>query len=571
MATLPNPDETQRVSPNAKSSVSSYNPVIDSQASVQLGNTISTIANQEIERIDTLKAQDAETELMRAELDLGEQYKAVKGGDVLKPEFHKGFKDRYNDAAKQIESKLSTQQQKARFQEIMKRRSVGFDAGRITYAMGESERFEKDQHNARVQVLTDTAAAQYANPEVIAATAMQLEDEIVKWGKRQGMSDPNIAQAFAKETKGNFYAALIDKALTDNDTSTANSLYAASKGLLSAEQSRSFSNQLKVGNDFKEGQTLAVKAQQMVAEGKSLAEVELFVATASTPGAYTAAQTIFGNLQQANTKAQAEAFGSVLEMYHTSGSNSVAKAKVLGSREYAKLDPAQRVKVIDYLEADVQQDKTQARADIQFGWAAENQAETRANRKEANAEKALNRKYKSPEAMAKFNSSFKNLENVSVQELYALTTDIGITNVNHLIAAKKNIEAGNKPLELDKALLEAAMPPELKKDTKEANVDAYNGFVKSALMEWQANNPGKKPTLEEQKAIARSANSEYTVPGRFGGFFGDNTYKAYEPVPEKRKAEATEKRAIISAAAAKGRTLTPAQVDEIYKRSLTQE
>jgi hypothetical protein len=566
MALLPNPDETQRVAPRAKSSISSYNPTIDSQADVQLGNTVSDLANKEIARIDDLKAADAETELMRTELELGEQYKGVKGGDVLKPEFHDGFKARYNDAAKQIESTLSTPAQKARFQELAKRRSVGFDAGRISYAMGEAENFEKVQHTSRVQVLTDTAAAQYANPEVIATTAMQLEDEIVKWGKRRGMSDPAVAQAFARETKGNFYTALIEKALVDNDTTTANSLYAASKGLLSTEQSRAISNQLKVGNDFKEGQTLAIQAQKMVAEGKSAAEVELFVATATTPGAYTAAQTIFGNLQQANDKAQAESFGTVLEMYHASGSNGQAKAKVLGSQEYAKLDPVQRVKVIDYLEADVQQDKQQARADIQFGYTVENQREARANRAEANAEKALNKKYKSPEAMAKFNSQFSSLENTSVQQLYALSPEIGITNVNHLIAAKKNIEAGDKPLALDKDLLDAAMPSELKKDKKAASVDAYNGFVKSALMEWQANNPGKKPTLEEQKAIARSANSEYTLPGRF---YGETTYKAYEAPPEKRATEAAEKRAIISAAAARGKTLTPKEVNEIYTRSLT--
>jgi hypothetical protein len=570
MATLPNPDETQRVAPNARSSVVSYNATIDSEAMVRQGHIISTIADREIQRIDTLKAQDAETELMRAELELGEQYKSVKGGDVLKPEFHKGFKERYNDTAKQIQSTLSTPQQKARFQEIMKRRSVGFDAGRITYAMGEEERFEKDQHVARIQVLTDTAAAQYANPDVIASTAMQLEDEIVKWGKRQGMTDPNMAQAFAKETKGNFYAALIDKALTDNDTSTANSLYAASKGLLSAEQSRSFSNQLKVGNDFKEGQTLAVQAQQMVAEGKSLAEVELFVATASTPGAYTAAQTIFGNLQQASKKEQDVAFGTVTRMFHDGGSDLAAKIKVLDSPEFRKLTDAQRTAFYDYTDTDLRQDITQRRADIQFGWAAEANAEARVSRAEAKTERALNKKYKSPEAMAKFNRSFSNLKNTSVEELYALSPDIGITNVNHLVSAKKNIEAGNKPLELNKALLEAAMPPDLKKDSKEAKRDAYIGYAKAALMEWQANNPGKTPTLEQEKAIMSSANAEYTVPNRWVSGNVDK-YSVMDELPSRNTGEATAKRDILRAAAAKGKTLTPAQVDVIYKRSLTQE
>lgn len=563
MATLPNPDELARVAPNPKRSVSQYNPTVDSQADIALGNTVVDIATREIKRIDDLKASDAETELMRKELELGEQYKGVKGGDVLKPEFHKGYKERYEDSVKQIESTLSTPAQKARFQELAKRRSVGFDASRITYAMGEAEQFEKIQHGSRIQVLTDTAAAQYANPEVIASTATQLDNEIVKWGISRGMTDPAVAQAYAREVKGNFYSALIEKALVDNDTTTANSLYAASKGLLSTEQSKSISNQLKVGNDFKEGQTLAIAAQKMVQEGASAAEVELFVANASSPGAYSAAQTIYGNLQQANKQAQDEAFGGVLEMYHQSGSNGKAKAKVLGSREYAKLSPDQRVKVIDYLEADVQQDKTQARADIQFGWASE-------DRKEAKVTKAREKKYNSDAAMATFAQAIMdpNLKDKTRAEIWSLAPEIGVANVGKILTEHKSVNEDAKPLTMDKDLLEAAKPSELKKDSKTAKGDAYDGFAKAALMDWQANNPGKKPTLEEQKAILRSANSEYNLPGRA---WGTNTYKVYEEVPEKRSAEAAEKRAIIQAAAAKGKNLTAAEVDKIYQLSQTKK
>lgn len=561
MPILPNPEEFTRVTPNPNRGVAQYSPNASSQADVELGNTITNLANKEIDRLDTLKAADAETELMRKELELGEAYKGVKGGDVLKPEFHKGFKQRYEDSAKQIESTLSTPAQKARFQQLAKRRSVGFDAGRISYAMGETEQFEKVQHLSRVQVLTDTAASQYANPDVIASTAMQLESEIVKWGVRQGMSDPAVAAAYSKEVKGNFYSALIDKALVDNDVTTANSLYAASKGFLSTAQSKAISSQLKVGNDFKEGQELAIKAQAMVSEGKSAAEVELFVATATTPGAYNAAQTIFTNLQQANKQEQDEAFGGVLEMYHQSGSNGKAKARVLGSAEYRKLTPDQRVKVIDYLEADVRQDVTQARADIQFGWASE-------DRKDAKVIKERERKYNSNEVMATFAKTITdpNLKDKTRAEIWAMAPEIGSANVAKVLAEQKILVDGTKPLTLDKDLLEAAMPPDLKKDKKAANVDAYNGFVKSALLEWQANNPGKKPTVEEQKAIARSANSEYTIPGRF---YGETTIKAYEELPARRTDEAKEKRAIIQAAAAKGTTLTPAQVERIYQRSLT--
>jgi hypothetical protein len=110
------------------------------------------------------------------------------------------------------------------------------------------------------------------------------------------------------------------------------------------------------------------------------------------------------------------------------------------------------------------------------------------------------------------------------------------------------------------------MPADLKKDSKTAKKDAYLGFVQEAAMEWQSANPGKTPTLEDQKAIARSANAQFTLPGRV---FGTNTYSTGDTnIPN--TAESRAKRDIIKAATAKGKTLTPEQVDAVYRRSLQQ-
>lgn len=568
MPRLPNPDEFNRVAPTPSRGVSSYNPTVASDADARLGQQIKQIADNETKRLDDLKAEDAETELMRKELELGEAYKSVRGGDVLKPEFHEGFKQRYNDAVTGIESTLSTPAQKARFKELAKRRSVGFDANRISYAMSEAEQFEKAQHSARIDVLTETATAQYANPNVVASTALQLEDEIVKWGVRQGMNDPAIAAAYSKEVKGNFYGSVIQKAIIDNDMSTANSMYAAAKPFLSNQQSAAIANQLKVGNDYQEGQKLAVEAQRMVTEGKSMAEVELFVATASTPGAYSAAQTIFTNLQQANAKAQAEQYGSVLEMFHTNGSDSLARQRVLNSIEFKMLPDEQRTKARDYMEADVQQDKAQRRADIQFQWSSENQAEAREDRAERRIDRERARKYRSDSSMALFYKTISdpNLKKKSRTEIYAMASEIGIDNVNKILSEHNfQTTAGNKPITIDKALLDAATPAEFKKTEKEAQADAYQGFVQEAILGWREANPGRQPTAEEQKAILRAANAEYTMPGRA---FGTNSFTAYDEIPSYRTDEATAKRDILRAAASKGQTLTPTQVENIYRRSL---
>lgn len=567
MAILPNPEELQRVAPRPNRTVAGYQPGIEADANTQLGNKIAAMAEAETQRLDAVMADDAETKLMQKELELQQEYQQVKGEGVMTPDFHRSYQDKYNAFKEEISRGLSTPAQRNRFETTAGRRSIGFDAHRVSYAMGEAERFEGVQHESRIKVLTDTATAQYANPAAVASANAQLNDEIVKWGVKQGMSDPDIAAAYSKKVNGNFYSALIEQALINNDTSTANTLYAASSRFLSEEQNRSISSQLKVGNDYTEGQRIAVEAQAMVVAGKPMAEVELFVAKARTPGAYNAAQTIFTNLQQANAKAQAEALGSVTRMYHESGSNTGAKQKVLGSAEFKRLTDEQRTKVYDYIDADLQQDKSQVRADIQFQWSRESHQDAVLARKDAAVARAEAKKYKSPEVMAEFAKTItdKNLKNKSRDEIWGMAPTLGISNVEKILSEHETLSKGAKSISLDKDLVKQGMPPEGFKNKQTAA--AYEGTVKTLTMEWEAQHPGKQPTLEESKAIIRAANTEYSISSKWFG----SDYMMYDepPTKEAHAAEAAAKRDIIRDAALKGKTLTTKQIDEIYVKSLS--
>ena len=538
MALLPNPDEIQRVNPNPSGTVASYTSGLQSQADTQMGQQITQMADQEIQRLDTLKADDAETALMRKELELQTEYDKVKGGDVLTPDFHQSSQDAYKQSIQEIEGGLATPSQKARFQQIAKRRAVSFDARRTAYAMGEADKYEGVVYDSRINAISQNATANYSKPDVVAASMLDLESAFSKEMIRKGMTDPAILTTGLKTLRGNFYSGLIDRALTDNDIASANATYAASRSLLSDEQKRSFESRMKPAYDFAEGQKLATEAQGMLMSGKTLQDVEMYVTkNSSSPGAYNAAQTIFTNLQQANAKATAEAEGSVLMMYHTSGSPVQAKTKVLQSQEYARLTPSQQAKAIDYMDTDIQQKKAQTRADVQFGWSQEEHTDAKARKKEEN-------KYKTPEAMAAFSKAITdpNLKEKSRNEIWAMSSTIGPTLVEKVLSEQTTLINQEKPISIDKDILEAAKPADLKKDTKTDKNDAYDGYVKAATLEWQVAHPGKRPTLEEQQAIARSANSEYTVQG---SLWGTTTLKAYEKPPEgKRASEAQAKRDI---------------------------
>lgn len=578
MAQLPDPNELARVAPRAKGSVSSYQPNAATEADIALGNTIATLADREINRLDELKATDAETQLMRKELELQTEYANTKGGDVLKPDFHSTYQDRYKQNVEELSNSLSTPAQRAKFKQYADRRGVSFDASRISYAMGEADKYETQVFTSRLEAVTDNATANYAKPDVVAASVLELENTFAKEMIRKGVSDPAILSTELKALRGNFYSRLIDRALVDNDTVAANATFAAARGLLSDEQKKTFEARLRPANDFAEGQKLAAEAQSMLAAGKNMQEVEMFVAkNSTTPGAYNAAQTIFTNLQQANAKAQAESKGTVLMMFHSTGNPVQGKVKVLQSQEYQRLSPTQQVEALDYMDADIQQQKQQQRADIQFGWsaqshrwAAESHADAVTARREAKIEKAKVAKYNTPEVMAEFSRMVTDprLKDKSRQEIWAASEKIGPTLTAKLLAEQELLTKQAKPLTINKELLEASKPPSLKKDKRTAENDAYDGYVKSALMDWQVANPGKTLTPEQERALLQSANAVYTTAGRFF----NSTRKVYEPLPEGREAsEAAIKQGILKAAARRAITLTPAQVDAKYKEYLSKQ
>lgn len=571
MAILPNPEELTRVAPRPSRTVAGYQPGIEAEANTQLGNKITALAEAETQRLDAIMADDAETKLMAKELELQQEYSQIKGEGVLKPDFHQSFQDKYKAYKEEISRGLSTPAQRNRFETTAGRRAVGFDAHRVSYAMGEAERFKGVQHESRIKVLTDTAIAQYANPAAIAAANLQLNDEIVKWGVEQGMSDPDIAAAYSKKVNGNFYSALIEKALANDAVSTANILYAASSSMLSQEQDSSISRRLKIGNAFAIGGTLVEEAKAALDKGVPLEQVEMdLVKKAKTHGAeaYQAAQVMFGNVLQARDRETKENYGRTMLLYEKLGSKASLLPQIMKSEEFSRLSPSAQENVINAIKMDNRQDISDARSASAERRAAINFSQGQADRKEEKALRDEQKRLNSPEMMAKFNaiiSDRKGLKALSEEALWGMTKDIGLDKVRLLAAEHAKLNKGVASVKLDPALVKQGMPPEGFKNKQTAA--AYEGTVKTLTMEWEAQNPGKKPTLEESKAIIRAANTEYNISSKW--FNNDYTMYDEPPTKEKHAAEAAAKRDIIRDAALKGKTLTTKQIDEIYVKSLS--
>jgi len=573
MALLPNPDELQRVTPQPSSGVASYTPDAVDAAQISQGQQISQMAAQETAKLDQLKTTDAETQLMQKELDLKTEYSGIKGGGVLMTDFNQNSQDQYKGSVQSITDSLATPAQKAQFQQIAARRAVAFDAGRISYAMGEAYRFRGQVYIDRLGAIEATAMASYTQPDVVAQSMLSLEDTYAKEMVRLGVSDPDMLSQGLAALRSDFYSKILTHELANNDTASANATFAAAGNLLTDQQKQAFADRLKPANDFAEGQKLAVQAQSMIASGKPLTEVELTLTkSATTPGAYNAAKTIFNNLEQANDKAQAQAEGSVLMLYHQSGNPVAAKAAVLGSQQFQSLTPMQQSKVYDYMGTDERQDIMQNRQDVQFGqsqkqfaWSQTSHAHEMQNWKDEDANRAEAAKYKTPQAMASFYGAITDptLATKSHAEIWGkYGPTIGPALTAKVIDEFDTVVKQQKPLELDDDILEAAKPAGLKKNITEANNDAFKGFVKSSLMDWQAQHPGKAPTPDDQRAIAASANTTY----------GENHWYAPSPAPAYQGPPSDWVQKLqTSSSKINGKPLTDAQVQTAWrKRALSQ-
>lgn len=559
MPRLPTLDDLDRVRAQPSGAIVSGRTGDVARAAQSAGAEIEALASQEVERLDTLKITEAETALMRAELELEQEYKQVKNGGVLQPDFHRTFQDRYKSAAERASGLLSTPAQKAKFGQVVGRRGVGFDAGRVSYAMGEAEQYKKVVFESRAEAIIDKGATVYKDPTELSRASLELEDFYSRAMVEEGITDVVVLETGLKDLRQKFWGRAIEQAINNNDVSTATTLFAGARGMLTQEQQRAYGNTLDSANATQLGTTIAREAYDMLQAGANPAKVELYVMerAGSSKEAYSAAQAGLTNIREAETRARAEQKGTLLEQFSKQGANARARASIMASPEFHRLSPIVRGELSEYMREQAEQ--------------ATDRAYTLQQRARAAEEDRIKAKYRSPEVLAAFYREITNpaLKDKSRQEIWSMTPDIGPDLVSKLLTEHDKQLSGQKPITLDKTIIEAAKPPSLKKDKKAAQNDAFEGYIREATAEWEAQNPGKKPGVEEQKAIARSALTEYNISGRY---YGTTTLKAYENpegvTKDARMPEAEWKRAYIRHVAAvdPGRKtpVTPEEIDAKY-------
>jgi len=104
--------------------------------------------------------------------------------------------------------------------------------------------------------------------------------------------------------------------------------------------------------------------------------------------------------------------------------------------------------------------------------------------------------------------------------------DLGATGIKEMqnIASNMMQGTGKYKIGFDEKIMRDAIPPALLSSGAKEKRNAFEGLQHEAMIQWRKDNPGKQPTLDEQKAVARAANAEFVVVNRF---VNDNV-KAFE-------------------------------------------
>lgn len=506
---------------------------------------IDRMAEAERRRLDAVKVEAARNGLRWGitELTVGPEGYIAKGqgGNVLDKAYLAKYTKSYDQAVDSYRATLSTPEQKAEFESTAATDRLTYTNGLLTHTLRETDKYETTVYANRLASNVAAAAAQYRNPKATEGAVGDVLSATVAEMDKQGVLDPTLRDATVRNNTGAVYASAALKAVSDGDVAFAQAYLQEHKGHMTPEQAAQVEAKLKPTADFASGKALGLQAYEMRKAGVSRSEVEVFLTVnAPSPGAYSTAQSVATQFQQADREEEAETSGVVYEAFSLGGATRKVMNDLLGSREYLDLSDKQQGELAKYMTQHVKATEAEGRG-----------AADRAATKQAN----------SPEAYSLFADTITKPDFISMTpaQIYALAPQIGPALTGKLVVEHKALKQGVAKFAIDKDILNEAIPPELLQSKNKDKLNTFRGITESALAEFKTKNPGKIPTADEQKGIARSALKEYT---EVRDYWFDKTYKLYEVTP---KIRASWDAQLVAAAAAKGKKLTPAQIERAWQ------
>lgn len=242
MARLPTADDLGYTAPRSQRTVNSYDvsrplgPNLDvqdlaaedrgGQMLQQAGAKLSDLYRVEMDKIDTLKAEDALNKIKQARLDMTMGDKGayqVKGGNVLTPDYMSGYRTKFDASVEGITSGL-TPQQRAKLKPHADREGMGMQSDILRHSMSESEKYQGIVEKGRIDTITNIGVRVAADPIAFERQLVDMNALVEARAKRLGLRTDNPEDKYAlialqREVQSPLLAGAITQVLSDKSAS----------------------------------------------------------------------------------------------------------------------------------------------------------------------------------------------------------------------------------------------------------------------------------------------------------------------------------------------------------------
>lgn len=315
-----------------------YSPIAQGVQSFQRGAQI--MVNRERERVDTAAVMDADNQLTKWQQQamFGEQgVYTRKGQNALN--ITNQTLEQFEQAQQEVAKSLTTDQQRARFAQIVasRRNSISNDLNRYEY--NERQSYFGQVEQGQLETSMQGAALDYQDPAKVQAYRAKTDAVLASRAERLGLS-PEAAQAERLKVNSGMSTAVIQRMLIDSPQK-AKGLFEAYKDTMTAE------DQIRASNGIDQGfRRLEAEARQRQIEARQLqaiARVELSSRVQDASAAYSQ------GLDFADPPSRADFDAAYGKEHGAKEYESFAKIQAVAPaiREFATATPEERQSILE--------------------------------------------------------------------------------------------------------------------------------------------------------------------------------------------------------------------------------
>jgi soluble lytic murein transglycosylase len=230
MPTLPNPEDITRQPPQISGTIASYQPGITQNASAELssnvarqGQILQQEADQEADRLDALKAEDAYNKLRASRLNLtmGENgYTKIQGGNVLNNKITENYPKLLEQQILEIDGTLLNQRQKDKFKQLADREMLSFKGDVFGHSIRESEKFQDQVTKGTIAVEIENAKSSWNDNTQVERSRERIINSLSAKYQREGIAADAIEIELKKDLSA-LHVGVLEQALNSGDLAYA--------------------------------------------------------------------------------------------------------------------------------------------------------------------------------------------------------------------------------------------------------------------------------------------------------------------------------------------------------------